>query len=194
MTGISNRISLTYRSVIEEIFKFRVDMVQEIFTSFLSVNNHRKKKTMYAYNNWLAVYLLHRKTGGFLSLQITFAQGHIWAHMQVLKCSAGFWTSKRSQHHIVIHISSLQGCSVYFYFFCIFFGILFSFGRTLSQGFSKADEAARWSLQSFCEACVSPRPSAFSEGLLPGETASGSPLPRWAARSETLQPPSISIS
>lgn len=39
-----------------------------------------------------------------------------------------------------------------------------------------------------CEACVSPWPWAFSEGLLPGETASGSPLPRCAAKSETLQP------
>ncbi len=42
MTGMSNQISLTYRSVIEEIFKFRVDMGQEIFTFLLSVNNHRK--------------------------------------------------------------------------------------------------------------------------------------------------------
>lgn len=100
---------------------------------------------------------------------------------------AEFWTSKCSQRYIVIHSSSLQGCSVYLFFF----GILFSFGRTLSQDFYKA---ARWSLQSFCEACVSLWPSAFSEGLLPRENASGILLPCWATRSETLQPRSICIS
>lgn len=67
--------------------------------------------------NWLTVYLLHWKTGGFLSLGITFAQGHLWAHIQDLKCSAGFWISKRFQQHVIIHISSLQGSSVYLFFF-----------------------------------------------------------------------------
>lgn len=42
MAGISNRISLTHGSVIEEIFKFRVDTLQEIFTFLPSVNSHRK--------------------------------------------------------------------------------------------------------------------------------------------------------
>lgn len=57
------------------------------------------------------------KTGGFLSLQITFAQGHLWAHIQDRKMFCWIWTSKCSQQHIAIHISSLQGCGVYFCFF-----------------------------------------------------------------------------
>lgn len=60
--------------------------------------------------------LLHWKTGGFLSLQITFAQGHLQAHMQEFYILLDFGR-KRSQQHIVIHSSSLQGCSVYLFFF-----------------------------------------------------------------------------
>lgn len=57
--------------------------------------------------------------------------------------------------HIVIQGSRLQGCSVYLFFFLFSVGgSWFSFRRTLSQDFSKADKAARWSLQSFCVACV----------------------------------------
>lgn len=115
MTGISNQISMTYRSVIEEIFKFRVYTVQETFTFVLLVNNQRKK-CMPKIIGWLCICCTG-KTGGFLSLQITFAQGHLWAHIQDLKCSAGFWISKCFQQHIVIHISSLQGSSVYLFFF-----------------------------------------------------------------------------
>lgn len=72
------------------------------------------------------------------------------------------------RERIVIQGSSLQGCLSFFFFVR---GCWFSFGRTLSEDFSKADKAARWSLQSFCVACVWVWPSAFSEGLLPGESA-----------------------
>lgn len=122
------------------------------------------------------------KQVAFLSLQIAFAQGHLWARTQDLKCYAGFWTSKCSQQHIVIRISRLWGCRVFWFCFCCSSG----------SCFCEADEAARWGLQSFCGACVSPWPLAFSGGLLPGETASGDPLPHRAARSKkTRRPPPV---
>lgn len=46
IAGISNHISLTHRSVIEEIFKFRVDTVQGEFT-FFAVSK-QPQKTMCA--------------------------------------------------------------------------------------------------------------------------------------------------
>lgn len=109
-------VFLTYRSVIEDIFKFRVDNLQETFTPLLSVNNHRKLcMTKIIGSECDHSDLLHWKTGGFLSLQITFAQGHLQAHIQDFYILLDFGR-KRSQQHIVIHSSSLQGCSVYLFF------------------------------------------------------------------------------
>lgn len=110
-------VFLTYRSVIEDIFKFRVDNLQETFTPLLSVNNHRKLcMTQIIGSECDHSDLLHWKTGGFLSLQITFAQGHLQAHIQEFYILLDFGR-KRSQQHIVIHSSSLQGCSVYLFVF-----------------------------------------------------------------------------
>lgn len=155
MTGISNQISLTHRSVIEEIFKFTVDTVAGYICFFFTVGK-QPQKTMYVWNNWLPVNLLHWKTGGFLSLQIAFAQGHLWAHIQDLKCSAGFWTSKRSLQHIVLHISSLQGCSVFSWESC--FHLEEHWARVSVRLTRLLAEAC----SPFCEACVSLWPWAFS--------------------------------
>lgn len=103
-----------------------------------------------------------------------------------------FWRGKRLSAAYCRSHWGLQGCALYLFFstsssslwyFCFHLEI------TLGQDFCEARRGC--SLKPavpFCEACVSLWPWAFSEGLLPGETASGSLLPRWAAKSETLQP------
>ncbi len=53
MTGISNQISLAYGSVIENIFKFRVDMVLE-YLLFFTVSK-QPQKTIHTLDNWLTV-------------------------------------------------------------------------------------------------------------------------------------------
>lgn len=84
--------------------------------------------------------------------------------------------SKRSQQHIVIHIIASKA-TVLIYFFS---GSCFYLQEHWAGAPVRPTRFARRSPQSFCDACVPLWPSAFSEGLLPGETASGSSLPCWA--------------
>lgn len=83
----------------------------------LLVNNQRKlcMSHIMAYSRSFA-----GKNRWFLSLWITFAQGRFRARIQDLKCSAGFRTSEISQQHIIIHISSLWGSTVFFKYIYLF--------------------------------------------------------------------------
>lgn len=179
LTGISNRISLTHGSVVLKYSKSE-SCRKHLRLHWRAQGTHITGRDG---NNWLRVDLLHRNhfelrffkvISKLTNRSLYFLEYVISDHFPRFGTSSRLSAAYRASHWWP---SGLP---------CLFEGF-FS-----SSSFIVVPSVFIWKKRSlrprrgcslkpavpFCEACVSPWPWAFSEGLLPGETASGSLLPR----------------